>query len=135
SQTLEALAVMDRWLTNMRLAPEKGIAGNKPAEAVDSCFNLQGTKICAGSDAWSGVLDSAAPGPCTQQFPLYGTSRTVAGAPIEGGIYSCALKPVEQAVAEGAYAPWTPGANDVAALKKIFPQGVCNYALPDKARP
>jgi hypothetical protein len=135
SQTLEALAVMDKWLTNMRLNPGNGIAGNKPAEAVDACFNLQGTKIYAGGDAWSGILDSRAPGACTQGFPLYGTSRTVAGAPIEGGIYSCALKSVDQAVADGTYAPWTPGVNDLARLKKIFPQGVCNYALPDRARP
>jgi hypothetical protein len=135
SQTMEALAVMDRWMTNMRLAPGKGIAGNKPPAAVDACFNLQGQKIHAGSDAWSGILDGGAPGPCTQAFPLYGTSRTVAGAPIEGGIYRCALKPVEQAVADGTYGTWTPGPDDIATLKAIHPQGVCDYARPDQARP
>ena len=135
SQTLEALAVMDEWMTNMRLAPGKGIAGNKPAKAVDSCFDLQGKPIYAGSDAWSGILDSGAPGACTQKFPLYGTSRTVAGAPIEGGIYSCARKSVDQAVADGTYAPWVPGAEDVVRLKAIFPEGVCDYRKPDQARP
>jgi hypothetical protein len=135
SQTLEALAVMDRWLTNMRLAPGKGIVGNKPPAAVDACFDLQGQKLYAGGDAWSGILDDGAPGACTQAFPLYGTSRTVAGAPIEGGIYSCALKTVDQAVADGSYAPWAPGADDVAKLKQIFPQGVCDYSRPDRARP
>jgi hypothetical protein len=135
SQTLEALAVMDEWMTNMRLAPGKGIAGNKPAKAVDSCFDLQGKPIYAGSDAWSGILDSGAPGACTQKFPLYGTSRTVAGAPIEGGIYSCARKSVDQAVADGTYAPWVPGAEDVVRLKAIFPEGVCDYRKPYQARP
>ena len=135
SQTLEALGVMDEWMRNMRLAPGKGIVGNKPTKAVDSCFDLQGKPIYAGGDAWSGILDSAAPGTCTQRFPLYGTSRTVAGAPIEGGIYSCARKPVEQAVADGAYAPWLPGAEDVARLKSIFPQGVCDYTRADQAKP
>jgi hypothetical protein len=135
SQTLEALAVMDRWMTNLRLAPGKGIAGNRPAAAVDACFDLQGNKIHAGDDAWSGILDGGAAGPCTQAFPLYGTSRTAAGAPIEGGIYRCALKPVEQAVADGTYAPWTPNAADIARLKTIHPQGVCDYTRPDQARP
>jgi len=135
SQTLEALAVMDEWMRNMRLAPGKGIVGNKPPKAVDSCFDLQGKPIYAGGDAWSGILDSGAPGTCTQKFPLYGTSRIVAGAPIEGGIYNCARKPVEQAVADGTYAPWVPGADDVVRLKSIFPEGVCDYSKPDQARP
>ena len=135
SQTLEALAVMDEWMMNMRLAPGKGIAGNKPAKAVDSCFDLQGKPIYAGGDAWSGILDSGAPGACTQKFPLYGTSRIAAGAPIEGGIYNCARKTVDQAVADGTYAPWVPAAADVARLKVIFPEGVCDYRKPDQARP
>jgi hypothetical protein len=135
SQTLQALAVMDQWLTNMRLNPRLGVAGNRPVAAVDSCFDLQGQPIYAGGDAWSGILDDSAPGACTQEFPLYGTSRIVAGAPIEGGIYKCALKPVEQAVMDGTYQPWMPTPADVATLRQIFPQGVCDYSLPDQARP
>ncbi|WP_348246352.1 DUF6351 family protein, partial [Salmonella enterica] len=74
-------------------------------------------------------------GACTQAFPLYGTSRTVAGAPIEGGIYRCALKPVEQAVADGTYGAWAPGPDELAQLRRIFPAGVCDYSRPDRARP
>jgi hypothetical protein len=66
---------------------------------------------------------------------MYSTSRIVAGAPIEGGIYKCALKPVEQAVSEGAYAPWTVSDLQVQRLKQIFPDGVCDYSKPDQARP
>jgi len=57
------------------------------------------------------------------------------GAPIEGGIYKCAVKPVDQAVADGTYAPWSPSPTQVAQLKQIFPQGVCDYSRPDQARP
>ncbi len=74
-------------------------------------------------------------GTCTQRFPIYGKSRTVAGAPIEGGIYNCARKPVDQAVADGTYAPWAPNAAEIAQLKQIFPEGVCDYSKPDQARP
>jgi hypothetical protein len=135
SQSLEALAVMDRWLSNIHMNPRKGIAGNKPAEATDACYDLQGKLKYRGDDAWNGILDNQAAGPCTQAFPLYGTSRIVAGAPIEGGIYRCALKPVNQAVADGTYAPWVPNAAEIAQLQQIFPSGVCDYSKPDQARP
>ena len=135
SQSLQALAVMDEWLANMRIAPGKGIVRNKPAMAVDACFDLQGQLIHAGADAWDGILDHKTPGACTSRFPLYGTSRTVAGAPLEGGIYRCARKPVERALRDGSYTPWQPNAAEIAQLKAIFPQGVCDYSRPDQARP
>jgi hypothetical protein len=119
----------------MRRNPAGGIAGNKPVGATDACYDLQGKLIYRGSDAWAGILDQSAPGPCTQAFPLYSTSRIVAGAPIEGGIYKCALKPVDQAVGDGTYAPWVPSAAEVTQLKQIFPSGVCDYSKPDQARP
>jgi len=135
SQSLEALAVMDQWLANMRRYPHKGIAGNKPSGAADACYDLQGKLMYRGNDAWAGILDNSAPGSCTQAFPLYSTSRIVAGAPIEGGIYKCALKSVDQAVADGTYAPWMPNGAEIAQLKQIFPTGVCDYSKPDQARP
>lgn len=135
SQTFEALAVMDQWLMNLRANPRAGIAANKPPMAVDACFDRAGQLMHAGAGVWDGILDTRPAGACTQAFPLYGTSRTVAGAPIEGGIYRCALKPVEQAAADGTYGPWTPNADELAQLKRVFPQGVCDYSRPDQARP
>ena len=83
----------------------------------------------------SGILDRQPEGACTQQFPLYGTSRIVAGAPIEGGIYSCARKPVRRAVADGLYAPWARSEAEVQQLEQIHAQDVCDYTRPDQARP
>lgn len=57
------------------------------------------------------------------------------GAPIEGGIYKCTLEPVEQAVTEGAYAPWSLSDLQMQRLRQIFPEGVCDYSKPDQARP
>jgi len=135
SQTLEALEVMDEWMTNLLANPAAGVAANRPARAVDSCFDLAGQRIAGGDDVWDGILDKRPAGACTQQFPLYGTSRTVAGAPIEGSIYRCALKPVRAAIADGTYGAWTPSAAQVAQLRQIFPSGVCDYSQPDRARP
>ena len=47
-QTPEAFAVMDEWMTNIRQHPKRGVAGNKPARAVDRCFTTAGREIAAG---------------------------------------------------------------------------------------
>jgi hypothetical protein len=135
SQSMDAIAVMDEWMRNIRANPHKSIRQNRPPRAVDSCFDVNGRLIYAGDDAWDGILNDKPAGPCTQRFPIYSTSRIVAGAPIEGGIYKCALKPVERAVADGDYLPWKPTSAQIAQLKKIFPKGVCDYSKPDQARP
>ena len=135
SQTLQALAVMDQWLMNMRANPGAGIAANKPPMAVDACYDRFGQLMQAGGGAWDGILDGRPAGACTQAFPLYGTSRTVAGAPIEGGIYNCARKSVDAAVADGTYGAWSPNVAEVAQLKQIFPSGVCDYSRADQAKP
>jgi hypothetical protein len=134
-QTPLAFQVIDEWLANLRANPAVGVSGNKPAQAVDSCFATNGSLIYSGADAWAGILDSRPAGSCTQAFQIYSTSRIVAGGPIEGGIFKCALKSVATAVTDGTYAPWAPGASDVARLEQIFPTGVCDYSKPDVGRP
>ncbi len=135
SQTLQALQVMSQWLDNIKANPKKSVAQNKPAAAVDACFDRFGAMMSSGSGVWDGILDNRSAGACTQAFPLYGTSRTVAGAPIQGGIYRCALKSVDDAVTDGTYGSWTPGAAELAQLRQIFPSGVCDYSRPDQAAP
>jgi hypothetical protein len=135
SQSPDAIAVMEEWQKNIQKHPSKGIRGNRPERAVDSCFDVTGKLIYAGDDAWAGILDDKPAGACTQRFPIYSTSRIVAGAPIEGGIYKCALRPVTDAVEDGVYAPWSPTEEQVQRLKQIFPEGVCDYSQPDQARP
>jgi hypothetical protein len=74
-------------------------------------------------------------GPCTQRFPIHGTSRTVAGGPFDEQVYKCALQPVTAAVARGVYGPWHPTGAESARLRQIFPTGVCDYRKPDVGRP
>jgi len=135
SQSLDALAVMDQWLMNLRANPGASISANKPAMAQDACYDRNGQLMWAGDAVWDGILDGRPAGACTQAFPLYRTSRIVAGAPIEGGIYSCARKSVDEALADGTYGAWTPDAAEIAQLRQIFPSGVCDYSRPDQARP
>jgi hypothetical protein len=134
-QTPMALAVMDQWLGNLAAHPERGAAGTKPAQAVDSCFGTDGTLLYRGNDAWRGILDGGPAGPCTQRFPIHGTSRTVAGGPFDEQLYKCALQPVAVAIARGGYGSWRPSRAEAERLKQIFPTGVCDFTRPDVGRP
>jgi hypothetical protein len=134
-QTPEAFEVIDEWMENIRLHPWQGIAGNKPARAVDRCFTTAGTEIAAGDDVWDGVLDDDPAGACTQLFPLYSSSRRVAGGPYEGGIFKCGLKSVDESIADGDYGAWAPSVAERDRLMQIFPEGVCDWSEPDQGRP
>ncbi|MEE6263116.1 DUF6351 family protein [Plantactinospora sonchi] len=126
-QTPEALAVIDEWMSNLRSQPWRGVVGNRPALAVDRCFRTDGVEIARGDHVWDGVLDNRPAGPCTRYFPLYGTSRTVAGGPLAGGVYACDRQPVRTAIARGVYGSWRPSETERRRLEQIFPTGVCDY--------
>jgi hypothetical protein len=134
-QTPMALDVIDEWMANIAANPAGGVAGNKPAEAVDSCFATDGSLLASGAGVWSGILDGGPKGACAEAFSIFRTSRIVAGGPIEGGVFACARQPVQRAVAQGVYAPWAPSRDEVARLREIFPDGVCDYTKPDLGLP
>jgi hypothetical protein len=133
--TVEGLALVDEWMANIRRQPWRGVAGNKPAAAVDKCFNQTGATIAAGSDVWNGILDQQAPGACTQVFRPYSTSRIEAGGGITGDIFKCQTVPVSAALARGFYGSVTFTAEELTRLEQIFPTGVCDYSLPDAGLP
>jgi len=126
-QTPQALAVMDQWMANLRATPWRGVVGNKPAGAVDKCFTTLGAEIASGPNVWDGILNDRPAGACTAAFPIYGTSRTVAGGPLKGGVYACRLQSVASALARGVYGSWHPSTAERQRLEQIFPTGVCRY--------
>ena len=134
-QTPEALAVMDEWMLNIRKHPNRSVAKNKPALAVDRCFDIDGEEIAAGKGVWGGILDGQPAGACTSTVPLYSTSRIVAGGGIEGGVFKCALQSIDDAFANGVYGSWAPTPDEYLALHAIFPNGVCDYSQPDMGKP
>ena len=133
--TLLALQVMDEWMLNILENPADGVVANRPADAVDACFDFDGSVIGAGEDVFAGILDSDPAGICTQRFPVFTTSRIEAGGPITGDVFKCQLKPLSTALTDGTYGDreFTPA--QVQVLNEIFPQGVCDYSLPDAGRP
>lgn len=134
-QTMQALDVLDEWVMNIKANPDAGVAGNRPATAQDACFATDGSLIAEGADVWGGILDNAAAGACTQAFPLYSTSRIVAGSPIEGSIFKCSLKALDTALSDGTYGNWVPDTTQIGQLREIFPEGVCDYSQGDQGRP
>jgi hypothetical protein len=134
-QTPEALAVMDEWMMNILNNPDAGVPGNKPARAVDRCFEADGNEIASGENVWDGILDDNPPGDCTAVFPIYSTSRIVAGGPFKGSIFKCRLMSVDDAIAMGMYGVWEPDMLQQLELEQIFPEGVCDFAQPDAGLP
>jgi hypothetical protein len=134
-QTPEALEVMDEWMMNILTNPSQGVADNKPSRAVDRCFDAAGNQIATGEHVWDGILNNNPDGACTQHFPIYATSRIVAGGPFKGSIFKCQLKSVSKAIADGDYGVWTPDSTQQFILGQIFPQGVCNFSQPDTGLP
>ena len=108
--------------------PGAGRGGQQAGARDRPLLHDAGTEIARGADVWDGILDSGPKGACAQEFPLHSTSRIVAGGPLRGGVYKCALQSVEDAIASGVYGSWTPSAAEVARLKQIFPTGVCDYS-------
>ncbi len=133
--TGDALDVMDQWMENILAQPEMTVVANKPARAIDSCYEKDGALLYAGNDAWDGVLNDSNAGECTKNFPVYSTSRIQAGGSIEDSLFKCALKPVKLAVKDGTYGPVLFGQQEVTRLQMIFPAGICDYSKPDLGFP
>jgi hypothetical protein len=96
---------------------------------------VDGNLIAEGPDVWDGILNDEPDGACTQAFPLYSTSRIVAGANIKGDIFKCYLQTVDEAIDAGVYEGISLTEQNIARLKEIFPDGVCDYTQGDAARP
>jgi uncharacterized tannase-like protein DUF6351 len=120
----EALTQMDKWLsaiaadTSSKPKAQK-VADNKPADLVDACFPQKAGALIGAIEK---VTDMAR---CNALFPYAGDARLVAGAPATDDVLKCALKPVDPK--DYAVAP-TP--EQLVQLRKVFPDGVCDYAKP-----
>lgn len=133
--TGNALDLIDQLLQNLLKNDGGDGIKNKPEGVVDTCFAANGTVMHTGPHVWDGILDDKAPGPCTRAFPIYPTSRMVAGGGPAGDVFKCALEPVEAALARGVYEGVRFTDTQLEWLKKIFPTGVCDFRQPDVARP
>jgi hypothetical protein len=122
TRTLDAWATALKADTSDRPVSEK-LAAARPAEAVHSCFDLDGAVVASGPTVYD------APGPCTDPYPLGGDPRTAAGAPLRNDIGKCALQTLSEAVQSGVYEV-EPTPAQITALEGVFPDGVCDWTRP-----
>jgi hypothetical protein len=113
----DAFTLMDQWLA--RIESDTGTAtlaakvlANKPAAAIDTCL-INGQK----------VTDVAV---CSAQYPNFADPRIAAGGALTDALVKCQLK----SVAASDYSPATPTAQDLAQIRAIFPNGVCDLSQP-----
>ncbi|MDE0624349.1 MAG: DUF6351 family protein [Bryobacterales bacterium] len=120
---LDVVRLMDQWLDAVA-ADESGdepiaaIARGRPADLSDACWSAEGERLA--DDGASG--DS---GPCSELYPPSGDPRIAAGAPLEGDILKCQLKPLDPA----DYGP-SLNSEQLTRLSAVFPGGVCDYSKP-----
>ena len=125
SKKMEAYAItkMDEWLTAMandhsQDAPNRKTVKAKPADLVDACWTATGERIVE-PQTFSG-------GKCNELYPTAPSPRMVAGQTIlANNTLKCELKPISAADYRVALTD-----DQLARLKSIFPQGVCDWSRP-----
>jgi len=121
---IHALSQMDEWLSRLNAgsgtAPSlAAIAKAKPADLTDACFTGDGTIKIAETQVYEGDTR------CNKLYPAYSSPRMVAGGPLANNVLKCQLKPIDAGDYGGKL-----DKDDVAELKSIFPNGVCDYSRP-----
>lgn len=102
------VGLLDEWLTT----------GEQPEEAGDNCTDADGNTV-RGRNIYT------TPGPCRDDYPVFGDPRTAAGAPIVNDRLKCRTRPVDP----GLYLVELT-ARQTARLRDIFPEGVCDWRKP-----
>jgi hypothetical protein len=123
----ELLASMNEWLDNIakdtsNASAASKVAHDKPAGLADACWTAEGEKIVE-------PLTFDGKGRCNQLYPAHSDPHIAAGAPLTDDILKCALKPVS---AKDYSQTLTP--DQLAQIKTVFPQGVCDYSRPGIAQ-
>jgi hypothetical protein len=120
----EGVLQLEKWLdgiaadTSPARSKAEKVVRNKPSGLVDACYTADGQKIAEPASATSA-------GQCNQLYPPHGDPRIASGAPVANDIFKCSLRPVR---AEDYAQPLT--SEQLARLREIFPQGVCDYSKP-----
>jgi hypothetical protein len=130
----DAFDVLEQWLENMQTDAKLSIAEARPSDATDRCYTDTGLLHASGEEVWDGVWNGKRDGACMAKYPIYSNPRIEAGDDYVGDILKCHLQSVDDAIAGDLYAHV-----DVSAhrdeLRRVFPDGVCDYSLGDAARP
>lgn len=127
--------IFDHIMDAIHVLEDYKLSGRKPVDFEDRCFDQSGTLIDSGAHVWAGILDTDAPGPCTQAYPIKSSPRMVAGEMVAGDTFKCGLKGLDVAFTDGTYGDVVFTVEQQDQLFNIFRDGVCDYSLPDEGLP
>jgi hypothetical protein len=121
----ETLAIMDRWLTAAADdassdPPAVKVRRAKPANLEDACWTRDATPVKISERQ---TRDEASR--CEQIYPSASFPREVAGGPAANDIVKCQLRPVDPADYAVKFR-----AEELTRLRRIFPDGVCDWSKP-----
>jgi Tannase-like family of unknown function (DUF6351) len=121
----EAIAQMDRWLTKLaedtsKDSPIAKVRRAKPADLVDACWT-RGENPQKIAEKQTRDLSSR----CAHLYPTASFPREVAGSSVASDIIKCTVKPVQPSDYKLQFT-----SDEMARLKKIFPEGVCDWSKP-----
>jgi hypothetical protein len=94
----------------------------KPKAAVEGCYDRATPPRFVAEPL---VFSSKPVSTCSRLYPVYSNVRHEAGGPLAANILKCQLKPID-----ARDYPASMPASDLARLKKIFPDGVCDWTRP-----
>ncbi|MFO1184111.1 MAG: DUF6351 family protein [Bauldia sp.] len=122
---LDALNGIDKWIMAIKAdksnrSPTEKVVANKPAELVDACYATKDGGATGGPI--EKITDKAR---CDKMFPATSDPRIAAGGPMTDDVFKCQLKPIDVKDYKTA-----PTADQLAQLRKAFPDGVCDYSKP-----
>ncbi|MDR5834162.1 DUF6351 family protein [Caballeronia sp. LZ034LL] len=115
---LEAFKTLETWLNNIEadasaLSLAQKVSADKPANAVDSCFDASG---------------NLQPGLCSNSvIPVYQTPRIVARQSVAMDVNKCGRKSLNRS---DNYGPIPFSDQQWAQMQAIFPSGICDFSQP-----
>ena len=121
--TAEAFLTMDAWLTALKADAshrriEDKVRGARPANAVDFCIVPVSAENPTGREFNLSLCESK-----VARYKVGSSPRQVAGGSLSENILKCRLKPVSSA----DYAPVVLSSEQLARLRTVFPDGVCDW--------
>ena len=98
------------------------VARARPTATAEGCYDRATPPVFIAEPL---VFSSKPVSKCSGLYPVYSNVRHESGGPLAANILKCQLKPVD---ARDYPASMTPA--DLARLKTIFPNGVCDWSRP-----
>ena len=121
-------AAMEKWLTAIHTDASDASAYDKVVKhkpASDGCWPAVKGDAAPVFIAEPQTFSSRPDSECNRIYPSYSAVRHVAGGPLDGNVLKCQLKPIDAKDYRVTFS-----AADMQRLRRVFPDGVCDWSKP-----